>query len=106
MIKMIIHFTDFGMFFEPTNLEERENMANVFMEKVYDTIYKENGLWKHKGMDAVCDLIMCVCKENGIPMKVKYKASVDILGMQLKDKDMKYLPLILKEFKRRYRKGD
>jgi hypothetical protein len=26
--------------------------------------------------------------------------------MQLKDRDMKYLPIILKEFKIRYRKGD
>jgi hypothetical protein len=103
---MIIHFTNFGMFFEPTNLDERDRMADVFMEKVYDTIYKENGLWKHKGMDSVCGLIECISKENGIPLRMKYKPSDDILGMQLKDRDMKYLPIILKEFKIRYRKGD
>lgn len=106
MINMIAHFTDYGIFFDPDNPCEREVFMDTFINKIKDTIWTENHYHKYKGMDHITNMIYKIGLDNGIKIRIKYKTDIDQMGIQMKDKDIKYLPFILKEFKKRYRKGE
>lgn len=92
-----------GILLEPNKPCERDKFIDVFFEKVHHTIFRENGMWKHQGMPHVCTMLEAVSEEIGVPIEIVYDEGIDIAQMVIKDDDIKFLPFILKEFKKEYR---
>lgn len=100
---MMIHFTDYGTFFELTSQCERDSFVEFFFDKVQDVI-QQNHVYKYEGPKQIERILNHICDNVlRIDITFQYKHHNEQWYMFAENVEIHYLDQVFKEFKHIYR---